>query len=138
TAKLARLAGELQEIENNLPIDPKLRNPKLGAMAPIRVVNQIYGAGDGNKTVLAAAFNLPNDERIIKQVGSKRTLIKNVQRAKFDRVLTPIARVARASRERGAVSFDAFFTHILMHELMHGLGPHEARAAGGKTMTVRA
>ena len=139
TAKLSKLAGELQEIENNLPIDAKLRNPKLGAMAPIRVVNQLYCAGDANKTVQASAFNLPNDERIIKQVGSKRTLIKNVQRAKFDRVLVPISRVALAPRDRSAVAFDAFFTHILMHELMHGLGPHQTTpAAGGKSMTVRA
>ena len=138
TAKLSKLAGELQEIENNLPIDAKLRNPKLGAMAPIRVVNQLYCAGDANKTVQAAAFNLPNDERIIKQVGSKRTLIKNVQRAKFEKVLLPISRIALAPRDRAAVAFDAFFTHILMHELMHGLGPHQTSGAGGKSMTVRA
>jgi hypothetical protein len=137
TAKLARFAGELQEIENNLPIDPKLRNPKLGAMAPIRVVNSLFSAGDANKAVQAAAYNLPNDERIIKQVGSKRTLMKNIQRAKFDRVLQPISRIALAARDRSAVSFDAFFTHILMHELMHGLGPQHA-TAGGKTITVRA
>jgi hypothetical protein len=137
TAKLSKLAGELQEIENNLPIDGKLRNPKLGAMAPIRVVNQLFCAGDANKTVQAAAFNLPNDERIIKQVGSKRTLIRNVQRAKFEKVLLPISRVALAPRDRAAVSFDAFFTHILMHELMHGHGPNETIAAGGKPMAVR-
>ena len=138
TTKLAKLAGELQEIENNLPIDAKLRNPKLGAAAPIRVVNQLYCAGDANKTVQAAAFNLPNDERIIKQVGSKRTLMRNVQRAKFDRVLVPISKIALAPRDRAAVAFDAFFTHILMHELMHGLGPHQTTGAGGKSITVRA
>jgi hypothetical protein len=138
TAKLAKLAGELQEIENNLPIDAKLRNPKLGAAAPIRVVNQLLAAGDANKAVTTAAFNLPNDERIIKQVGSKRTMLKNVQRAKFDKVLLPISRIALAPRDRSAVSFDAFFTHILMHELMHGLGPHETVGAGGKAMTIRA
>ncbi|HEY7371312.1 MAG TPA: hypothetical protein VIF57_03975 [Polyangia bacterium] len=138
TAKLARLAGELQEIENNLPIDAKLRNPKLGATSPIRVVNQLYGAGDANKTVQTAAFNLPNDERTIKEVGSKRTMLKNVQRAKFDRVLLPITRVVLAPRDRGAVAFDAFFTHILMHELTHGLGPHMAAGPGGKPITVRA
>jgi len=136
TAKLTKLATELQDIENNLPIDAKLRNPKLGAAAPIRVVNQLLGAGDANKTVSTAAFNLPNDERIIKAVGSKRTMLKNVQRAKFDKVLIPISKIALAPRDRAAVSFDAFFTHILMHELMHGLGPHET--AGGKSMTVRA
>jgi hypothetical protein len=138
TAKLAKLAGELQEIENNLPIDTKLRNPKLGAAAPIRVVNQLLAAGDANKAVTTAAFNLPNDERIIKQVGSKRTMLKNVQRAKFDKVLLPISRIALAPRDRSAVSFDAFFTHILMHELMHGLGPHETVGPGGKPTTIRA
>jgi hypothetical protein len=138
TAKLAKLAGALQEIEDNLPIDAKLRNPKLGASAPIRVVNQLFCAGDANKAVQAAAFNLPNDERIVKKVGSKRTLIKNVQRAKFDKVLVPISRVALAAADRTAVSFDAFFTHILMHELMHGLGPHHATGRDGKTTTVRA
>ena len=136
TAKLAKLAGELQDVENNLPIDAKLRNPKLGAAAPIRVVNQLLGAGDANKTVSTAAFNLPNDERIIKAVGSKRTMLKNVQRAKFDKVLIPISKIALGPRDRAAVSFDAFFTHILMHELMHGLGPHET--AGSKSVTVRA
>jgi hypothetical protein len=138
TAKLAKLAGELQEIENTLPIDAKLRNAKLGAAAPIRVVNQLLSAGDANKAVTTAAFNLPNDERIIKQVGSKRTMLKNVQRAKFDKVLVPISRIALAPRDRSALSFDAFFTHILMHELMHGLGPHETVGPGGKSTTVRA
>jgi hypothetical protein len=71
-------------------------------------------------------------------VGSKRTMLKNVQRAKFDRVLLPIARIALAPRDRGAVTFDAFFTHILMHELTHGLGPHMAAGPGGKPITVRA
>jgi hypothetical protein len=138
TAKLTKLAGALQDIENNLPIDAKLRNPKLGGMAPIRVVNVIYSAGDGNRGVHAAAFNLPNDERITKEVGTKRTLLKNVQEAKFKHVLVPISRVALAPADRKQVSFDAFFTHILMHELMHGLGPHQATGRDGKTTTVRA
>ena len=96
TAKLTKLAGALQDIENNLPIDAKLRNPKLGGMAPIRVVNVIFCAGDANKSVQAAAFNLPNDERIAKEVGTKRTLLKNVQEAKFKHVLLPISRIALA------------------------------------------
>jgi hypothetical protein len=138
TAKLTKLAGALQDIENSLPIDAKLRNPKLGGMAPIRVVNVIFSAGDGNRAVQAAAFNLPNDERIAKEVGTKRTLLKNVQEAKFKHVLLPISRIALGPADRKQVSFDAFFTHILMHELMHGLGPHQATGRDGKTTTVRA
>src|SRR5262245_6053608 len=136
TAKLARFGSELQEIENNLPIDPKYRNPKLGALAPIRVVNTVFSAGDGNRGVQTAAFNLPNDERVIQEKGSKRVMLKNTQEAKFKMVLVPIAQVALAVDDRQHVAFDAFFTHILMHELMHGLGPHNI-VVGGRKTTVR-
>src|SRR5581483_4536288 len=94
--KLAMFGHELQELEDHLPIDPKLRNPRLGALAPIRVVNQVFCAGDANRGVQTAAFNLPNDERIAHEMGTKRTMLKNVQEAKFARVLVPISKVALA------------------------------------------
>ena len=140
TAKLAKLAGELQEIENNLPIDPKLRNPKLGAAgADPRGQPAVSARATPTRRCTTAAFNLPNDERIIKQVGSKRTMLKNVQRGEVRQGADARSAGSRSPpRDRSAVSFDAFFTHILMHELMHGLGPHETIGAGGKSMTVRA
>jgi len=136
TAKLARFAGELQELEDHLPIDPRYRNPKLGALAPIRVVNVIFSAGDGNRGVQTAAFNLPNDERVVQEKGSKRVMLKNTQEAKFEKVLVPISRVALPLEDRKGIAFEAFFTHILMHELMHGLGPHTIEV-GGRQTTVR-
>ena len=136
TDKLARFSSELQEIEDHLPIDPALRNPSLGALAPIRVVNEIFAAGDANRGVQTAAFNLPNDERVVKAKGTKRVMLKNVQEAKFRIVLVPIANVALTPADRPQVVFDAFITHILMHELMHGLGPHNIRV-GGRETTVR-
>jgi hypothetical protein len=136
TQKLARFSGELQGLENTLPIEPKLRNPKLGALAPIRVVNSVFSAGDANRGVQTAAYNLPNDERVTAEKGSKRVMLKNIQEAKFQRVLLPIAKVALSAKDRPNVSFDVFFTHILMHELMHGLGPHNITVADKQT-TVR-
>jgi len=136
TNKLAAFGKELQALEDHLPIDPAYRNPKLGALAPIRVVNVVFSAGDGNRGVQTAAFNLPNDERVIREKGSKRVMLKNVQEAKFSRVLQPIAQVALATADQKRVAFDAFFTHILMHELMHGLGPHNI-TVGGRATTVR-
>lgn len=124
TTKLDVFGGELQGLEDALPIDARYRTAKIGAMAPMRVVNVVFSAGDGNRGVQTAAFNLPNDDRVIREKGSKRVMLKNVQEAKFQHVLTPIAQVAIAAADRDKVSFDAFFTHILMHELMHGLGPH--------------
>jgi hypothetical protein len=134
--KLQVFGSELQGLENALPIDPALRNPRLGALAPIRVVNVVFSAGDGNRGVQTAAFNLPNDERVIKEKGAKRVMLKNTQEAKFHLVLEPIATVALPQAEQTNVSFDAFFTHILMHELMHGLGPHSI-SVGGRQTTVR-
>ncbi len=133
TRKLERFSRELQDIEDHLPVDDAVKNPKLGALAPIRVVNVVFTAGDANRGVQTAAFNLPNDEQVILEKGSKRVMLKNVQEAKFREVLLPIARrlLSRGDRER--VSFDAFFTHILMHELVHGLGPHRIRSAGRET-----
>jgi hypothetical protein len=136
SAKLARFSGYLQELENNLPFDPKYRNPKLGAAAPIRVIDVVFTAGDGNRGVQTAAYNLPNDERVIKEKGSKRVMLKNVQQAKFDKTLVPISKVVLGAADQANVSFDAFFTHVLAHELMHGLGPHDIRVAGRKS-TVR-
>jgi hypothetical protein len=134
--KLQSFSSELQGLENALPIDPRYRNPQLGALAPIRVVNVVFTAGDANRGVQTAAFNLPNDERVVKEKGSKRVMLKNVQQAKFRMVLEPIGKVALPAAQQKNVSFDAFFTHILMHELMHGLGPHNI-TVGGRQTTVR-
>ena len=136
TARLARFSGELQDLENHLPIAPSARNPSVGTLVPIRVVNVVVTAGDANRGVQTAAFNLPNDERVLREKGSKSVMLRNVQQAKFSQVLQPIAAVALVPEDRGRVSFEAFFTHILLHELMHGLGPHDISVAGERT-TVR-
>ena len=136
TATLARFGNHLQGLEDALPIDPRFRNPALGALAPIRVVNVVFTAGDANRGVQTAAFNLPNDERVVREKGAKRVMLKNVQEAKFEHVLTPISAVALRAADRADVSFEAFFTHILMHELMHGLGPSTITVDGRQT-TVR-
>ncbi len=136
TNKLSRFSSELQDIENNLPLDPKYRNPKLGAMAPIRVVDQVFASGEARRGVATAAFNLPNDEKVVQEKGSKRVMLRNVQESKFQRILTPITEVALGKGDRSQVQFEPFFTHILMHELAHGIGPHNIEV-GGKATTVR-
>lgn len=136
TARLARFSSELQWLEDRLPIEPRYRNPKLGALAPIRVIDLVFSAGQANAGVQTAAFNLPNDDRVVAAKGSKRVMLKNTQRAKFDQVLVPISRIALKASDQADVDFDAFFTHILMHELLHGLGPGNIEVAGRKT-TVR-
>ncbi len=130
SGKLAFFSNHLQGIEDNLPIPAEHRNPKIGALSPITVVNEVFGAGDGNMGVQTAAYNLPNDERVIQQKGSKRVMLKNVQQAKFNKTLIPISRVVLPAAARKDLDFDSFFTHILAHELTHGLGPHGLKIKG--------
>lgn len=133
TSKLSAFGQQLQKIEDNLPIDPQYRNPKLGAAAPLRVVDEILSAGDGAHGIQTAAYNLPNDERVVNEKGSKRVMLKNVQEAKFRSVLLPIARRMLTPQSMLDVSFEPFFTHIVAHELMHGLGPHQIKVNGVDT-----
>ncbi|XYJ11478.1 dipeptidyl-peptidase 3 family protein [Telluria sp. B2] len=136
TQKLNFFGKHMQELEDNLPLDKQYRNPKVGAMAPMVVVNQVYGAGDGNMGVQTAAYNLPNDERIIRERGSKRVMLKNIQEAKFESTLKPIMKLVLRPEDQKDLDFDSFFTHILAHEITHGLGPHVTRR-DGKESTPR-
>ena len=136
SAKLQKFSGELQGIEDRLPIDPRYRNPKIAALSPLVVVNELYAAGDANHGVQTAAFNLPNDERVLREKGAKRVMLKNVQEAKFQKTLQPISKIVLGSADQSSLAFDAFFTHITLHEMMHGLGPHNISVNGRET-TVR-
>jgi len=133
TERLRMFATRLQEIENHLPIEARYRNPKLGAAAPIRVVNEVFASGDGAHGVRTAAFNLPNDERVVHEKGSKRVMLENVQNAKFETILRPIAARVLSPADQKALSFDSFFSHILAHELSHGIGPQQIQVADATT-----
>jgi hypothetical protein len=125
SVKLKFFADHLQEVENNLPMEDRFKNPKLGSTVPITVVNLLSANGDGAHGVMTAAYNLPNDERIVKAKGTKQVMMKNVQEAKFRSVLVPIAGELLAQNDQKDISFEWFFTHILAHELSHGIGPHD-------------
>jgi Peptidase family M49 len=133
SARLAFLGNHLQDIENNLPEDPQFRNAKLGALAPIRVVNEVFSAGDGAHGVQTAAYNLPNDDKVVQLKGSKRVMLKNVQEAKFKATLLPISKIVLSPAAQKDLSFELFFTHIVAHELCHGLGPHQIKIGGRET-----
>ncbi|KAJ2664973.1 hypothetical protein IWW48_000587 [Coemansia sp. RSA 1200] len=122
TRMVGKFADSLEYIESRLPVPDAYRNPSLAA-PPIVVVNQVYAGGD-TAVPMTAAYNLPNDEAAIERGGSKLTMIRNVQEGKVHSVLLPIARAVLAPRDLADVTFDAFFTHVLLHEVAHSNGPH--------------
>ena len=133
TRKLEFYSGHLQDIEDNLPEDPKYRVKKLGAASPIRVVNEVFAAGDGSHGIQTVAYNLPNDDRVVQQKGAKRIMLKNINEAKFRQILLPISKIVLSPEDQKDVQFEPFFSWILSHELSHGIGPHQIEIAGKET-----
>lgn len=131
--KLETVGQYLDDMENHLPIDDRHKNLARGKSSPIMVVNEVFSAGDTKAGVQTTAFNLPNDERVREAKGSKKVMLKNVARAKFENCWIPIARETLTASEFELVSFDAYFNHVLMHEVSHGLGPGNIQINGRKT-----
>ena len=137
SAKLAAYAHALPDMERNLPEPEQYKNPNRGSESPIKVVQELYTAGDARRGVQTAAFNLPNDEVVREKKGSKKVLLKNVMDAKFRQSGKPIAMRVLDPSLTSLVSFDAFFNHVLFHELSHGLGPGFLTGPDGKRVEVR-
>ncbi|HEV8608491.1 MAG TPA: peptidase [Thermoanaerobaculia bacterium] len=135
--KLAAYAKHLPDMERNLPIPDRHKNLKRKFESPIRVVQEIYTAGDARRGVQTSAFNLPNDEKVREAKGSKKILLKNVMDAKFAQSGRPIAERIVVAAELPNVSFDAYFNHTLFHELSHGLGPGLITGPDGKRVDSR-
>ncbi len=133
SAALERFKAELPWLERNLPIPDEHKNLDRGAESPIRVVDLVFAAGDTKAGVQTLAFNLPNDERVRESKGSKKVLLRNVLRAKYDQVLLPIAERVMAPEDVERISFDAFLSEVLHHELSHGLGPGLITVDGRET-----
>src|SRR5579864_5149233 len=133
SAALARYKERLPWLERNLPIPDAWKNLGRGTASPIRVVDLVCGAGEAQAAVQTLAFNLPNDERVREAKGSKKVLMRNVMRAKYDKILMPIARLVLDPKQVSSVAFDAYFDHVLHHELGHGLGPGSITVNGRKT-----
>lgn len=123
SGKLAAAAAYLDEMEASLPIPDQYRNMRRGSSSPIKVVQEIFTAGDAKCGVQTTAFNLPNDERVREAKGSKKVMLKNIAQAKYEKCWIPIVDSVLAPKPRRSVSFDSYFSHVLMHEISHGLGP---------------
>ncbi len=120
--RLARYAELLPMLQEGLPVPEDYKQETPGANSDLGVYDAIYYAGDTNAGSKTIAINLPNDEQVQLQKGTRRLQLKNAMRAKFDKILLPIASVLIAEDQRPHVTFDAFFGNTMFHEVAHGLG----------------
>ena len=120
--RLARYAELLPTLQEGLPVPDDYKQETPGSNSDLGAYDAIYYAGDCNAGSKTIAINLPNDEQVQLQKGTRRLQLKNAMRAKFDKILQPIAEVLIAEDQRSNVSFDAFFGNTMFHEVAHGLG----------------
>ncbi|HKJ05849.1 MAG TPA: hypothetical protein VJ970_00130 [Flavobacteriaceae bacterium] len=120
--KLEKFAQFLPELQRNLPVDDAYKKETPGTDSELNAYDVVYYAGDCNAGSKTIAINLPNDEEVQLKNGSRRLQLKNAMRAKFDKILVPIADVLIDESQRKHVTFDAFFANTMFHEVAHGLG----------------
>lgn len=120
--RLDRYKALLPRLQEELPCDAKYKQDPIGGNAQLNAYDVIYYAGDCNAGSKTIAVNLPNDETIQQEFGTRRSQLKNAMKAKYDKILVPIADMLIADEQRHHITFDAFFGNTMFHEVAHGLG----------------
>ena len=134
--RLKKYIALLPELQKGLPVPDKYKQEKPGTRSDLNAYDAIYYAGEANTGGKTIAINLPNDEEVQLKKGSRRLQLKNVMRAKFDKILVPIAKVLISPGQREYVNFDAFFANTMFHEVAHGLGIKNTITGKGPVRTA--
>lgn len=120
--RLAKYVSMLPDLQKGLPVEAKYKTEKPGTDSELNAYDVLYYAGDCNAGSKTIAVNLPNDEVIQQKKGTRRSQLKNAMKAKFDKILVPIAKELIDKEQQQYVNFDAFFANVMFHEVAHGLG----------------
>ena len=130
--RLSKYAAMLPDLQKGLPVDEKYKAETPGTNSDLNAYDVIYYAGDCNAGSKTIAINLPNDEEVQLQKGSRRLQLKNSMRAKFDKILVPIADLLIVPEQRQHITFNAFFSNTMFHEVAHGLGIKNTISGNGR------
>ena len=120
--KLAKYAAFLPQLQKELPVDPEYKKETPGSDVDLNAYDVVYYTGDCNMAGKTIAINLPNDERVQLQKGTRKLQLKNAMQAKFDKILVPIAEMVITPEQRKHITFTAFFSNTMFHEVSHGMG----------------
>ena len=135
TKQLARYAAFVPQLQKQLPVPAQYKKEVPGSDVDLAAYDVVYYAGDCNANSKTIAINLPNDERVQLQRGTRKLQLKNAMQAKFDKILEPIAKELMTPESMEHIKFDAFFANVMFHETAHGMGIKNTITGKG---TVRA
>ena len=122
TKQLARYAAYVPELQKQLPVPEEYKREVPGSDVDLAAYDAVYYAGDCNANSKTIAINLPNDERVQLERGTRKLQLKNAMAAKFDKILVPIASTLMTPESMDHIKFDAFFANVMFHETAHGMG----------------
>jgi hypothetical protein len=135
--KLKSYLDHLDDMQKNLPVEKKYKDAVIaGLESPLNVVIEVFTAGDTKAGIQTSAFVLPNDERVREEKGTKKVFLKNMMEAKFNKSLVPISKRILTAKDAEFVSFYAYFTETLLHEIAHVLGVNYVTLPEGTRTTV--
>ncbi|HRW96663.1 MAG TPA: Zn-dependent hydrolase [Bacteroidales bacterium] len=120
--RLQRFAGLLPNLQTLIPTNEKYLKDVPGSDSDLNVYDAIYYAGDCNAGSKTIAINLPNDPEVHVAKGTRKLQLKNSMKAKFDKILVPIAEKLIDPEQQKHITFDAFFANTMFHEVAHGMG----------------
>ncbi len=120
--KLAKYAQFLPQLQAELPVAPEYKKEKPGSDVDLNAYDVVYYAGDCNMGGKTIAINLPNDSRVQLEKGTRKLQLKNAMKAKFDHIMVPISKLLISPGQRQNVTFNAFFSNTMFHEVAHGMG----------------
>ncbi|CAN5684401.1 hypothetical protein BH23GEM1_BH23GEM1_00800 [soil metagenome] len=134
--RLSKYAAMLPALQRGIPVPDAYKRESPGSDSDLNAYDVVFVAGDANKGAKTIAINLPNDEEVQLTKGTRRLQLKNAMRAKFDKILVPIARELIVADQVGNVTFDAFFSNVMFHEVAHGLGIKNTINGSGPVRTA--
>ncbi|MCR4965169.1 MAG: Zn-dependent hydrolase [Bacteroidales bacterium] len=123
SGKLDKFVAMLPQLQKELPCEPQHKNNYVpGTSSDMNIYDVIFYGGDCNAAGKTIAINLPNDDRVQQEKGSRRFQLRNAMQAKFDKIMKPIGEIVIEPSEQNHITFDAFFWNVTFHEVAHGLG----------------
>lgn len=122
STKLAKFVQMLPQLQKELPCDPEHKNYVPGTSSDMNLYDVVFYGGDCNAGGKTIAINLPNDDKVQAEKGSRRFQLRNAMQAKFDKIMKPIGEIIIEPSEQNNLKFDAFFWNVTFHEVAHGLG----------------
>lgn len=124
TADLGKYAALVPELQKELPCPEEYKKFHPGQNSDVFVCDALYYGGSYNAGIKEIAINLPYDEKVQEERGTRTILLANVIDAKFNSIINPVSELF-LTEDSPNVSRNAFFVNLAFREMAHGLGVKE-------------